>query len=390
MSKIIDKAIRTKQEPYDISVLIPTRKNIASLESTLASVMSQATSIGYEIIVLDNGCDPVLQDKVTQIAQRSAIRIKYKVVPEPGLHCGRHAGAYNAQSDLLLYVDDDIIADPAWLQAIVEAFADPAVQLVGGRNLPHYATEPPAWVDGLKSTLPNGGWALGYLSLLDLGDKPITMDPNYIWGLNFAIRKEALKKLGGFNPDGMPWELRRYRGDGESAVTRKAKAFGLKAVYRPDALVYHQVPKSRLTVEYFERRAHLQGISDSYTYIRQNRGVGPLPWPAEGAPWLTRWGQFMRRLPFYVRHPLRHGRIFAQHFWRTSPIVPRTAEDEELRLTKQRVARAYREGYEFHRDAVRRDPQLLEWVLREDYWDYRLPLSAQEIEANSLGIISRV
>jgi hypothetical protein len=40
---------------------------------------------------------------------------------------------------------------------------------------------------------------------------------------------------------------------------------------------------------------------------------------------------------------------------------------------KERAYWAYRKGYAFHQREVRRDPKLLEWVLRKDYWDYALP-----------------
>jgi hypothetical protein len=50
-----------------------------------------------------------------------------------------------------------------------------------------------------------------------------------------------------------------------------------------------------------------------------------------------------------------------------------TAETAEVTAIRQRVHRAYRAGYEFHQSAVRSSPELLAWVLRPDYWDYRLP-----------------
>ena len=40
---------------------------------------------------------------------------------------------------------------------------------------------------------------------------------------------------------------------------------------------------------------------------------------------------------------------------------------------KSLSAKSYEAGYQFHRDAVLRSPKLLDWVLKENYWDYRLP-----------------
>lgn len=186
------------------------------------------------------------------------------------------------------------------------------------------------------------------------------MDPNYIWGLNFAIRKRTLEMLGGFHPDGMPWKLRRYRGDGESAVTRKAKELGLKALYQPDALVYHRIPKNRLTVDYFERRAYLQGISDSFTHIRASGGLIPQPIPSGSLDW---------------KAPLRRARNMAQKLLK--PV--RQSPTDPYQEIKDRVHAAYQAGYQYHQDEVRSDPVLLEWVLRSDYWNAVVP------DANSEG-----
>jgi len=44
-----------------------------------------------------------------------------------------------------------------------------------------------------------------------------------------------------------------------------------------------------------------------------------------------------------------------------------------VKKSRRLMARAHYDGIQFHRKEVRRDPTLLEWVLRDDYFDYRLP-----------------
>ena len=34
---------------------------------------------------------------------------------------------------------------------------------------------------------------------------------------------------------------------------------------------------------------------------------------------------------------------------------------------------SYKEGYQFHQNEVKNDPELLKWILKESYWDYNLP-----------------
>lgn len=359
----------------EISVIIPTRNRRGLLVCTLQSLCRQFVSSNkYEIIVLDNGSTDDTSTEITLIAEQSENTIRYFFDPTPGLLTGRHRGALEAKGDILVFVDDDIEAAPGWLQAIVDTFADPSVQLVGGRNLPRYEVEPPRWIEAFKWTPPYGGWALGYLSLLDLGDRMLDIDANYIWGLNFAIRRQALFDLGGFHPDCIPDHLQHFQGDGETGLTMKANERGYRAVYQPRAVVYHRIPAGRLTPEYFERRAFYQGVCDSYADIRRAGGVVPLPWetqPESSSATIDGW---KARLSRYARHLLEHGRSFLRRMLTPSIPVKFTArEDDELRQIKQRVQAAYRLGYEFHHNAVKQEPLLLKWVLRKDYWDYRLP-----------------
>jgi hypothetical protein len=182
------------------------------------------------------------------------------------------------------------------------------------------------------------------LSLLDNGPEITEISPTMIWGLCYAIRRETLTKLGGFHPDAYLWELRRYRGDGEAAPCRLAKQLKLRAMYQGKAAVYHQIPKWKMTIEYFERRAYLEGISNSYYSIRREGN-------APGKPTLRS----------------RLGLLKA------ASKITLLGRETSIEAIQARINYAYRRGYAYHQSEVRRDPKLLAWVLREDYWDYRLP-----------------
>lgn len=329
------------------SVIIPTYKRSALLLNALQSVAFQSTAFNFEVLVMDNGCDATLQIAVEQMAIRASKPVRYVRVPEIGLHNGRHAGVRIAQSETLVFVDDDIVANEGWLQSIVDSFNDPDVHLVGGACVPLYEDDPPAWMEGIWTRNSDGTSLCGPLSLLDYGKVICEIDPILIWGLNFAIRKNTLISLGGFHPDSMPWELRRFRGDGESAVSRAAKRKKLKALYNPNALVHHIIQKNRLSIEYIERRSYLQGISDSFTRFRiDNLNCGVIHSPA-----LSAWKSAFVWLK----------RVLVKRLDRISLIG-----NNELNT---RFNIAYQAGYQFHQNEVKADPKLLQWVLKKDYWN---------------------
>lgn len=243
-----------------VSVIISTYNRPELLEKTIESLKQQDFS-GYEVIVVDNACSDNMRILLeSQIRDADICRCSIKYIQEPniGLHNARHAGAKIAQGEILLYVDDDVITDKNLLQEVVEPYSDPDVGCVGGKILPKWEVEPPE----LLSLFPN--W---YLSILD--DDGELREVNYIYGCNFSIRRNLLFELGGFNPDAfghkkMWW----YRGDGEIGLLRKVHSVGKKVIYNPKAVVWHFIPKERLTVEYFKERAFKSGIEASFSKYR--------------------------------------------------------------------------------------------------------------------------
>jgi glucosyl-dolichyl phosphate glucuronosyltransferase len=342
------------------SIIVPTRNRAASLARTLQSLCAQHLQAGYQLLVVDNGpTDETRRVAQEAIAAHPQQMIQYIQEPVPGLLSGRHRGALEAKSDLLIFVDDDIEAKPGWLAAFLDSFRDPTVQLVGGPSLPSYEGQPPDWLGKFWIETPSGGKMCTWLSLIDLGDREMVVDPTYVLGLNLGIRRSALFAAGGFHPDCIPDHLQHWQGDGETGLALKFRKLGFVAVYQPRALVRHRIPTSRLSVEYFERRGYYQGVCDSYTKIRATAFA---PAGTAEACSFSRW-----RLTPYIKSPVGYaGSVLRQ-------LRCSWTEDRDVANIRKRVGRAYNAGFKFHQAAARRHPEVLEWILREDYWDYRLP-----------------
>lgn len=328
------------------SVIIPTRDRADILARCLQSLTRQtADADSFEVIVVDNGST----DHTRRAARcfESRLQLHYLYAPEPGLHVGRHAGWRSARSDILSFCDDDIEAEPTWVSGILGALEDPQVGLVGGNCYPNFEAEPPAWLGRWWEEPVGPGRALGYLSVLDFGQGSFEIDPAYVWGCNFSVRRVVLDAVGGFHPDAMPKDRLRFRGDGESHVARAARDRGWRTRFTSAASVHHQVSADRMTPAYFEQRAFAQGVSDSYSAVRRS-GRALLPWPER------------------ARQTLRSVLRSAREHWRarahgSDPV------GMALREVRLRTVRAYGEGFEFHQSQVRADRQLLDWVLKESY-----------------------
>jgi len=252
-----------------LSVIISTRSRVNLLAATLKSISQQTFPLTeFEVIIVDNGSTDNTK-QVVENCMNNSDNIRYFYDATPGLHVGRHRGLKEAKAELLVYADDDIEAFPEWLEAIWESFQDNEVVLVGGKNLPKWEAEPPYWIYEMWMDISDLGHSLGYFSILDFGDKTMEIDPGYVWGCNFSIRKKILLEAKGFHPDGFPQNMIKYRGDGETSVSNYIRKMKYKTIYNPKASVYHFVPKNRMTIDYICKRAFNQGISDSFTEIRK-------------------------------------------------------------------------------------------------------------------------
>jgi GT2 family glycosyltransferase len=186
------------------SILFPTRNRRGYLADALASVAGQAAAHEAEILVVEDDVHDLETERLA-----GAHGARYVALGAPrGLNLARNAAAEAARADLLCFLDDDIVAWPEWLGAILvaaesqpehEAFGGPIRARLEGTNL-HACGREPAPV-----------------TTLDLG--PADRDADLVWGANLTVRRAAFDRVGPFDPalsgpgDEEEWE-RRLRAAG--------------------------------------------------------------------------------------------------------------------------------------------------------------------------------
>ncbi|MFB3855550.1 MAG: glycosyltransferase family 2 protein [Vicinamibacterales bacterium] len=256
----------------DLSVIVPTATHQAILGRAVESLLGQVfPPERFEIIVVDNGrfrLDPSVIPRECS----GGPRVVFVREERPGLHHARHAGARAAAAEILGYIDDDSIVSPDWAARILACFESPRVGVAGGKTIGRFEGEVPIWLRrfGTVANCPA-------LSLLDLGEGRILLpDGHYVYGCNMAVRHSILREVGGFNPDGMPEEAARMRGDGECGLMDKVRAKGYSVVYDGSVVVEHWLAVERLQEKYFVSRLRREGISRAYTLYRRSQGVATM------------------------------------------------------------------------------------------------------------------
>jgi glucosyl-dolichyl phosphate glucuronosyltransferase len=319
----------------------------SAIQSLLVLSLDQSEN---EILVIDNNSQEDFAKDLFGHCTLLGEQVRYIRETNPGLSAARHRSIRESRGGILTFIENDVEVSGEWFNAIQTGFKDPEVGMVGGPSIPKFTGTVPAWLWDYFTPTPYGGWMCGWLSLIDIGQDVNNINPNYIWGLNFSIRKDVILRCGGFHPDLVPTELQKWQGDGETGLTKKVLAAGYRADYLQRALVHHLCSPDRLTQQSFAKRAYFQGICDSFTSIRAGKDPVPDSSPGQAYP-----------------HYRKIRRLVSKILRRDQGRDSRWAKDSAP--VKAITDKAYLDGWRFHQSAVAADPKLMAWVRREDYWD---------------------
>lgn len=272
-----------------VTVVVPTRdrpEGVRGCVDALTRRASWGTTTPSEIVVVDNSG----RDAVVRLATDPAACVPVRVLrePLPGASRARNLGLATATTDIVVFVDDDIVVGDGWLSALVEPLLTPDVVATVGPIELEWAGECPRWLT------PN---LESWYSALDLGSETRPLGAHeHGWAANLAVRRRAGVDIGGFDTRLGPGTAAAF-GDDVDFLDR-LRARGGTVVFAGGARVRHVVGPERLRLRWLVRRAYRQGVT-GVARDQLQRSDGPRRHPIGGLGAVG--GAVVRGFPQMVR-----------------------------------------------------------------------------------------
>jgi GT2 family glycosyltransferase len=226
-----------------VSVVIPTYNRLERLRGVLEALSSQtAATNGFEVVVVSDGATDGTDEFV------SAVEMPYELVfvsqPNRGPAAARNRAVALASSQLLVFLDDDVIPTPELIeQHLVTHAQDPGALVVVGPML-----DPPGY---RRSPLVRWEQAMLYkqYDAMRRGDYPATYRQFYTG--NASVSRERLLDAGGFDE--------RFRRAEDVELAYRLHVNGAKFVFNERAVGHHYAERSFAS---WIRTAHDYGRND--------------------------------------------------------------------------------------------------------------------------------
>ncbi len=204
-----------------LSVIIPTYNRADALNLTLDNLMKQLFAEEWEVIVINNNCTDNT-DEIVKIHQQNfpvSLRLVYEKTL--GAAAARNAGARVASGDFLVFIDNDILTEPDFLQLHLNFLRENRNSWIVGQvvNLP--AQENSAFGKYRKKKFPG------------ISVTKEVMEIDGITGQNFSLPREDFNNLKGFD------ENLVFCSEDQELAMRARKQLGIKTLFVPSILVVH-------------------------------------------------------------------------------------------------------------------------------------------------------
>jgi glycosyltransferase involved in cell wall biosynthesis len=214
------------------TIQLCTYNRAALLERVLEACFEQTIpSTFYEVVLVNDGSSDDTPAVIERARSRATCDFVVVNQANSGLAKGRNAGIARASGERIVFIDDDVLVLPNFLEEHLHSHASHPRAIVRGGAID---------VENFDE-LPPPLWSIRNYS------------GNYFWTTNVSVPLDLIRDAGGFDESFSEygWE--------DIDVGLRLRARGTKAIFNPKALAYHYKPRPRSgDVEKMVRQARAQ------------------------------------------------------------------------------------------------------------------------------------
>ncbi|MEF8779339.1 MAG: glycosyltransferase, partial [Haloferacaceae archaeon] len=169
-----------------------------------------------------------------------------------GISYSRTKGARLASGDVVAFIDDDGVAEPQWIETLVDTYRRTDALAVGGNVVPDWVGEKPDFFPAEFYWLV-GCTEKGFAGHMD--------EVRNTYGSNISYKREVFLEVGGYDPNTGRKGDRHIQAHEAPVGIRLRERYGRGVVYNRNAVVHHKLFDYRGEFRWLIFRSFWQGYS---------------------------------------------------------------------------------------------------------------------------------
>jgi glucosyl-dolichyl phosphate glucuronosyltransferase len=252
---------------------VPTHNRSQLLQATLASIAALHLPAGVEAecVVVDNRSTDNTSGVVAEFANNSALPTRYVYEGGAGSSYARNRAVQEARGDLILFIDDDAVAEPEWAAEMLAEIERRQLDVACGMVLPRWSIEPPHWL-GPSLYVRLAVHDPARMAVASRAERE--MIHNY-FSANVGFRRRTFAMFGNFRPDLGVMGGNPMSGEDTELFARIISRGGAVG-FAPRACVHHMIPPERMQRPYLRRKSYAFGYGSAVAGGRSHNHLDKL------------------------------------------------------------------------------------------------------------------